>query len=359
MKERVVSKSNNRSMEIGFMRAMAFTQPGGSDVLQMMDLPKPELDDDEVLVQVKACALNHLDLWVRQGLPTKISMPHIGGCETAGIVAEVGRRVQNFKVGQRVLISPGQGCLSCEWCSQGLDSCCDQYHIQGYQTQGGFAEYAKARAADLLPISEAWSFAEWAAVPLTYVTAWNMLHNKAGIKPNDEVVIFGASSGVGTAAIQIARLAGAHIFAVAGSEEKLQKAEELGAHVLLNYQTHDIGKEVKARTGGRGADIVFEHVGSAVWQQALRCLGRNGRLVTCGATTGSKVEVDLRFFFTQQHAILGVYMGSRHELLQCLKLVERRIFRPVVDSIFPLEKLREAQERMEKREMFGKIVITP
>lgn len=341
------------------MRAMAFSQPGGADVLQLMDLPRPTLEEDEVLVQVKACALNHLDLWVRQGLPTKIPMPHIGGCEIAGLVAEVGRRVQEFKVGQRVLISPGQSCQHCNWCSQGLDSCCDQFHIIGYQTQGGFAEYAKSRACDLLPISEAWSFAEWAAVPLTFVTAWNMLHHRAGIQPNDNVVIFGASSGVGTAGIQIARAAGARVFAVAGTDEKLRRAEQLGADVLLNYNTQDVSKEVRGLTGGRGADIVFEHIGSAVWQQALRCLGKNGRLVTCGATTGSKVEVDLRFFFTQQHAILGTYMGNRHELLQCLKLIERRVFQPVVDSVFPLDKLRQAQERMEKREMFGKIAVTP
>jgi len=338
---------------------MAFAQPGGVEVLQLMDLPKPTLDDDEVLVAVKACALNHLDLFVRQGLPTKIPMPHIGGCEVAGVIAEVGKHVRDWKVGQRVLISPGQCALESDWYNRGFDSCADDFHIHGYQTQGGFAEFTKCRAADLVPISEAWSFAEWAAVPLTFVTAWNMLHTKARIQPNDQVVIFGASSGVGVAGIQIARQAGAHVFAVASSEEKLRKAEELGAHVLLNYRTQDIAKEVKAHSGGQGADIVFEHVGAAVWQQAMRCLGKNGRLVTCGATTGPKVEIDLRFFFTQQHAILGAYMGSRHELLQCVRLIERRVFRPVVDSVFPLEQLPAAQERMEKREMFGKIVITP
>ncbi|HYT92686.1 MAG TPA: zinc-binding dehydrogenase [Gemmataceae bacterium] len=341
------------------MRAMAFSQHGDVDVLQLMDLPTPELQDDEVLVQVKACALNHLDVWVRKGLPTKIPMPHIGGCETAGVVAQLGKRVHNFTAGQRVLISPGQCSLESDWYNQGLDSCADDYHIQGYQTQGGFAEYTKARAVDLLPISETWSFVEWAAVPLTFVTAWNMLHTRARIQPNDEVVVFGASSGVGTAAIQIAKAAGAHVFAVAGSEDKLRRAEELGADVLLNYNTQEIAKEVRARTGKRGADIVFEHVGAAVWEQALKCLGKNGRLVTCGATTGSKVEVDLRFFFTQQHAILGAYMGSRHDLLQAMKLIERRVLRPVVDSVFPLEKLAEAQQRMERRELFGKIVVTP
>jgi NADPH:quinone reductase-like Zn-dependent oxidoreductase len=341
------------------MRAMAFAQHGGVDVLQLMDLPRPTPEDDEVVVQVKACGLNHLDLWVRSGLPTPIPMPHIGGCEVAGVVFEVGRKVHDLKPGQRVLISPGQADPSSEWCNRTLDSCAPDYHIHGYQTQGGFAEYSKAKAWDVIPISESWSFVEWAAVPLTFVTAWNMLHHKGQVRANDEVVVFGASSGVGTAAIQIAKAAQAHVFAVAGSEEKLKKAEELGADVLLNYQTQDIGKEVRKATGGRGADIVIEHVGAAVWAQALKCLGRNGRLVTCGATTGSKVEIDLRFFFTQQHQILGAYMGARHELLQCLRLLDRRVFRPVVDSVFPLEQLREAQLRMERREMFGKIVVTP
>jgi NADPH:quinone reductase-like Zn-dependent oxidoreductase len=338
---------------------MAFAQHGDVDVLQLMELPTPQPDDDEVLVQVKACALNHLDLWVRKGIGTRIPMPHIGGCETTGVLAALGKKVQGFTAGQRVLISPGQCSLTSDWYNQGLDSCSEDFHIQGYQTQGGFAEYTTARAVDLLPISEAWSFVEWAAVPLTFVTAWNMLHTRARVKPNDEVVVFGASSGVGTAAIQIARAAGARVLAVAGNEEKLKKAEELGADELINYNTQEVAKEVRKRTGGRGADIVVEHVGAAVWEHAMRSLGKNGRLVTCGATTGSKVEIDLRFFFTQQHAILGAYMGSRHELIQALKLVERRVLRPVVDSVFPLERLREAQQRMEKREMFGKIVVTP
>jgi NADPH:quinone reductase-like Zn-dependent oxidoreductase len=341
------------------MRAMAFAEPGSVDVLKLMDLPTPTIEDDEVLVQVKACGLNHLDLWVRRGLPVKIPMPHIGGCEVAGVVAEVGSRVKGFQIGQRVLISPGQADRNSDCVNLNLDNLDDSFHIHGYQTQGGFAEYTKAKACDVLPISETWSFAEWASTPLTFVTAWNMLHHRAGIQANDRVVVFGASSGVGTAGIQIARAANAHVYAVAGSEEKLRKAAELGAHELINYNTQDVAKEVRTRTGGQGADIVFEHVGAAIWQQALRCLGRNGRLVTCGATTGSKVEIDLRFFFTVQHAILGAYMGSRHELMQCLKLLERRVFRPVVDSVFPLEKLKEAQERMEKREMFGKIVVTP
>src|SRR6516164_5254410 len=234
------------------MRAMAFAQPGGPEVLQLMDLPKPTPDDDEVVIQVKACALNHLDLWVRSGLPTKIPMPHIGGCEAAGIVTEVGRKVTSLAPGQRVLIAPGLADIDSEWTTMDLDSCAAGYRIFGYQTQGGFAEYAKARAYDCIPISEAWSFVEWSAIPLTFVTAWNMLHHRAEVKPNDRVVVFGASSGVGTAAIQIAKLAGAIVIAVAGSDEKLRKAGELGVDHFINYNSQDVAKEVKSKTGGRG-----------------------------------------------------------------------------------------------------------
>jgi NADPH:quinone reductase-like Zn-dependent oxidoreductase len=341
------------------MRAVVFEQPGDLDVLKLVDLPVPDIGPDEVLVEVKACALNHLDLWVRSGLPTKITMPHVGGCETAGVVAKAGAAVGGLAVGQRVLISPGQSCNQCEYCHDNLDSLCPQFRIQGYQTQGGFAEFTKARACDVIPVSDAWSFAEWAAVPLTFVTAWNMLHHKAQVRPGDDVLIMGASSGVGVAGIQIAKNAGARVFAVAGTDAKLQKAEGLGADFLINYTTSDVAKEVRRLTDGRGVDVVFEHVGAALWLTAMKCLARNGRLVTCGATTGPKVEIDLRFFFSQQVAVLGAYMGSRAELLRCLRLVERRVFRPVVDTTFPLEETRAAQERMARREMFGKIVVTP
>jgi NADPH:quinone reductase-like Zn-dependent oxidoreductase len=341
------------------MRAMAFARHGELDVLELMDLPRPEIGPGEVLVQVKACALNHLDVWVRRGIGTKIPMPHIGGCETAGVIAETGPGVKGLQVGQRVLISPGQSCGRCSWCNESLDSLCPEFIIAGHQSQGGFAEYAKARACDVLPISQAWSFAEWAAVPLTFVTAWNMLHHRAGLRAGDTVLIMGAGSGVGTAGIQVARQAGARVLAVASSEEKLKKAAELGAEVVINYQTTDIAKAVREATCGQGADIVFEHVGAAQWGAAMKCLRKNGRLVTCGATTGPKVEIDLRFFFTQQLVVSGAYMGSRSELLRCLELVERREFRPVVDSVFPLEQLRAAQERMEQRAVCGKIVVEP
>jgi len=341
------------------MRAVAFAKHGGLDVLQLMDLPIPTIDNDEVLVQVKACALNHLDVWVREGIPGVAPMPHIGGCETTGIVAKVGSKVTGLTEGARVMIAPGLLGEATEWGHRGLDNLEPTYRVHGYQAQGGLAEFAKAKARDVIPISDAWSFAEWAAAPLTFMTAWNMLHERARIEPGDDILVMGASSGVGVAGIQIAKLSGARVFAVAGTPEKLKKAEELGADFLLNYNTQDIAKEVRKLTNGRGVDVVFEHVGPALFPAALKSLARNGRIVTCGATTGPKVEIDLRFFFTQQIVITGAYMGSRFHLLECLKLIERRELRPVVDSTFPLEQTRAAQERLQKREMFGKIVVVP
>lgn len=342
------------------MKAAAFAKSGGLDVLELMDLPTPVPQADEVLVQVKACALNHLDLWVRQGIPGVQPMPHIGGCEVAGVVAALGPAAAGVEVGQRVLIAPGLSPRhASEWTAQGLDHVDPDYRILGYQTQGGLAEYTVARACDLLPISETWSMAEWSAVPLTFMTAWNMLHERAGLRPNDQVLVMGTSSGVGVAAIQIAKAAGARVLAVAGSPEKLAKAKALGADELIDYSQQDIAKEAQRLTGGRGVDIVFEHVGAAQFAAAMKSLARNGRLVTCGATTGPKVEIDLRFFFTRQVVITGAYMGSRFDLLQCLRLVERKELRPVVDRIFPLAEARAAQEYMEKRQQFGKIVVTP
>ncbi len=341
------------------MLAMAFAKTGDVDVIEPMDLPEPELADDEVLVQVKACALNHLDLWLRKGLSPKIPMPHIGGSDVTGEVAKLGRSVRGFNAGQRVMISPSLSCRNCEWCSRGEDSLCNEFKVFGFQTQGGLAEFTKARASDLIPISDAWSFAEWAAVPLVFLTAWHMLFRRVGLKPGDDVLVQAAGSGVGSAAIQIAKLAGARVIATAGSDAKLKLGQELGADYTINYNKTNFADEVMKITGKRGVDIVFEHVGESVWTDSLRCLARNGRLVTCGASSGPQVNIDLRFFFSRQLTVTGSYMGSRDELLQVVKLVERRALRPVVDRVMPLRETREAQRRMEEREQFGKIVLEP
>ncbi|MBL8823631.1 MAG: zinc-binding dehydrogenase [Planctomycetia bacterium] len=343
------------------MRAVAFETHGGLEVLKLMDLPTPKPHGDEVLVQVKACALNHLDIWVRRGLGVTIPMPHIGGCEVTGIVAELGPLAKDsgLTVGQKVMIAPGLLPVKPSvWTARGDDNIDPTYVKHGMQTQGGFAEYSVARACDVLPISDTWSFAEWASVPLTMLTAWNMLHTLAKLQPGETVLIMGAASGVGVAGVQIAKLAQARIIAVAGSADKLAKTKELGADHLINYKEQDVAKEVKKITGGQGVDVVFEHVGAALWQHAMRSMAIGGRLVTCGATTGPKVEIDLRFFFSRQYQLLGCHMGSRADLLRCLDLVERKLLVPVVDKTYPLEETRAAQERLETMSVVGKVVVT-
>lgn len=343
------------------MRAVAFETLGGLEVLKMMELPTPKPQGDEVLVQVKACALNHLDLWVRRGLGVTIPMPHIGGCEVTGIIAELGPLAKDsgLTVGQRVMIAPGLlPQKNSAFTAAGMDHIDPNYMKHGFQTQGGLAEYSVARACDIIPISETWSFAEWAAVPLTFLTAWNMLHTLAKLQAAETVLVMGAASGVGVAAVQIAKLAGARIIAVAGSTEKLAKTKSLGADFTINYKDQDVAKEVKKITGGQGVDVVFEHVGAALWQHAMRSMGIGARLVTCGATTGPKVEIDLRFFFSRQYSLMGSHMGSRADLLRVLQLVDRKQLVPVIDCTYPLEETRAAQERLETMNVIGKIVVT-
>lgn len=341
------------------MRAMTFSRHGDTSVIEAQDLSVPEPADGEVLVRVKACSLNHLDLWVRKGLPARIPMPHIGGSDIAGIVEKLGPGAHGVVVGQRVVVSPALSCGQCDWCTRGDDSLCPDFKVVGFQTQGGLAEFTVARARDLIPISDAWSFAEWSAVPLVFLTAWHMLFRQAKLQPGEDVLVQAAGSGVGSAAIQIAKLAGARVIATAGSAAKLNLALELGADFVVNYSTGSFAKEVRTFTGGRGVNVVVEHVGESVWKESLSCLARGGRLVTCGATTGPVVSIDLRFVFSRQLSIVGAYMGGRHELLEVLRLVEQRRLRPVIDRIFPLADAAAAQQRMERREQFGKVVLQP
>lgn len=339
------------------MRTMAFARTGGIDVIEPMDLPVPDVGPDDVLVRVRACGMNHLDLWVRQGLPMQIPMPHIGGCEIVGEVAEVGAGVKHLKLGQHVMIAPNQGCGDCPECLRGNDPACPEFCIPGEHSQGGFCEYAVTRARHIIPLSDSWSLVEWAATPLTFLTAWSMLHRHGRIQPGDDVLVQGAASGVGSAAIQIARLAGARVLTTAGSEPKQKLARDLGADVVIDYTKQSFAEVVKAQTRGRGVDILIEHVGQAVWKDSLKCLAHGGRLVTCGATTGPKVDIDLRFFFIREIEVIGAFMGRRGELDQVLKLLDRKLLRPVVDRTFPLEKLRDAHQYLEDRKQLGKVVI--
>lgn len=340
------------------MKAVIFYTHGGLENLKYTTVPKPEPSDDEVMIETKACALNHLDIWVRQGLPgVKIPLPHILGCESTGLVSKVGRNVKGIRKGEPVLIAPGLSCGRCEYCFSGKDSLCNEFKIMGYQIDGGYAEYVKAPARNIIPISDKLSFEEWAAIPLVFLTAWHMLLTKGELKPGMSILVHSAGSGIGSAAIQIAKLCGARVFTTVGSDEKVKKAKALGADEVINYTKKDFLKWAKSLTDEKGVDLVFEHIGPATWEKSLASLKKGGRLVTCGATSGPVASLDLRFLFVKELSICGCYMGGRKELLDVLRLVEQGRLKPVIDSVFPLKAAATAQKRMLDRKNFGKIIL--
>ncbi len=341
------------------MKAVFISKHGGLETLRYGERPTPEPGKGEVLVRVRACALNHLDLWVRMGLPgVKIPLPHILGCDIAGTVEALGRGVRGIARGERVVVAPGLRCGRCKFCQSGWDSLCDQYTIMGYRVDGGYAEFAVCPKENIIPVSGKYSFEEWASVPLVFLTAYHMLLTRAGLKKGETVLIHAAGSGIGSAAIQVARLLGARVITTAGSDAKLKRAKRLGAHETINYRKKNFVDRVKKLTKGRGVDVVFEHVGPATFTGSVASLAKGGRLVTCGATSGPKIEIDLRFLFVRHLSLLGSYMGGHKELLEVIRQVEKGRLKPVVDSVFPLREARAAQARMENRQHFGKILLS-
>jgi NADPH:quinone reductase-like Zn-dependent oxidoreductase len=340
------------------MKAIRFHAHGGPEVLQYEDAAEPSLRGNEVLVRVRACALNHLDLWVRGGLPNvPIPLPHIPGSDVAGEVANIGVDVTTLLVGQKVLLAPGVTCGKCAACLAGLDNRCRQFTNLGYMIDGGCAEFVKCPEVNCLPYPENLSFEQAAAVPLVFQTAWHMLVGRAELQPGEDVLVLGAGSGVGSAAIQIAKFFGARVIATAGRDEKLAKARELGADFLINHKTQKIRDEVRRITNKRGVDVVFEHVGTATWDESVASLALAGRLVTCGNTTGYDAKIDLRFLFSRQLSLLGSYMGTKSELHMVMKLVAAGRLKPIVDRVFPLAEARAAHEYLESGGQFGKVVL--
>jgi NADPH:quinone reductase-like Zn-dependent oxidoreductase len=340
------------------MKAIVFHQHGGPDVLKFTNVPEPSIRPSEVLVRVHACALNHLDLWVRGGLPNvPIPLPHIPGSDVAGEIANAGSEVTTVRVGQKVVLAPGVTCGKCPACVAGLDNRCPQFTNLGYMIDGGCAEFVRVPEVNCLPYPENLSFDEAAAVPLVFQTAWHMLVGRAELQPGEDVLILGAGSGVGSAAIQIAKFFGARVIATAGSDEKLEKARQLGADHLINHKSQKIRAEVRRITNKRGVDVVFEHVGTATWEDSLGSLAPSGRLVTCGATTGFDAKIDLRFLFTRQLSLLGSYMGTKSELHTVLKLVAAGRLKPLVDRVFPLAEAAAAHAYLESGQQFGKVVL--
>ena len=340
------------------MKAIRFHEHGGPEVLRWEEAAEPEVRANEVLVRVKACALNHLDLWVRGGLPgVTFPMPHIPGSDVAGEVAKVGAGVTTVKIGQKVVLAPGVSCGKCAACLSGNDNKCRQFTNLGYMIDGGCAEFVKCPEVNCMAYPENLSWEEAAAVPLVFQTAWHMLVGRAELQPSEDVLILGAGSGVGSAAIQIAKFFGARVITTAGTDEKLAKARELGADVGINYKSQKIREEVRKITGKRGVDVVFEHVGTATWDESVASLALGGRLVTCGNTTGYDAKIDLRFLFSRQLSFLGSYMGKKSELHTVMKLVAAGRLNPVIDRVFPLEEAVAAHKYFESGSQFGKVVL--
>ncbi|HZI62229.1 MAG TPA: zinc-binding dehydrogenase [Pyrinomonadaceae bacterium] len=342
------------------MKAVIFRQHGGPDVLEYTDVPEPQIRANEVLVEVKACALNHLDIWVRGGLPgIEIPLPHILGDDVAGVVKQVGELVTWVKAGDEVMVQPGVSCGHCEACLSGNDNFCHEYDIIGYRRDGGYAELVAVPGVNIVPKPAQLSWEEAAALPLVTVTAWHMLVTRANVQPGETVLVHAAGSGVGSIAIQIAKLRGARVITTASSDEKLAHARELGADETINYTSSEWPKEVRRLTNRQGVDVVVEHTGAATWPGSIASLKTGGRLVTCGATSGYDGHTDLRQVFYRHLNILGSFMGSKAELLEALKFVEQGKIRGVVDRVLPLGEARQAHELIENRAQFGKVVLSP
>lgn len=342
------------------MRAVVLRSHGDVEVLREANLPEPLMGPEEVRIRVKAVALNHLDLWIRRGLPhLRHDYPHILGSDMAGEVLDWGPAVTGLVRGQKVLIHPALSCGVCEKCGLGQEFLCPRYRILGEHVRGGYAEQICVPAKNLLPFPEPLSFEEAACLPLVFLTAWQMLVEKAKIRPGLRVVIHGAASGVGSAGIQIAKLFGCTVITTAGSDEKLEKARALGADYAINYKKENFLDAVTRIGGKQSIDVVFEHVGKALWSESLLCLKWGGILVTCGATTGAEVTTDLRQVFFRQLQILGSTMGARGSQFEILRHVQAGRLKPVLDRVFALSEAREAHRHLEAGEMFGKVVLAP
>ncbi|HEY0405818.1 MAG TPA: zinc-binding dehydrogenase [Pyrinomonadaceae bacterium] len=343
------------------MKAVVFKKHGGPDVLEYTEqAPAPQIKANEVLVEVRACALNHLDVWARRGLPgIEIKLPHILGNDIAGVVREAGELVTWARAGDEVMLQPGVSCGHCINCLRGQDNLCPEYDMLGYRRDGGYAELVAAPAVNVIPKPQALSFEEAAALPLVTVTAWHMLVTRAALQPGEDVLIHAAGSGVGSIGIQVAKLRGARVIATAGSDEKLRKALELGADEVVNYTREDWPRQVRQLTNKRGVGVVFEHTGAETWAGSISALAKNGRLVTCGATSGYDARTDIRQIFYRHVSVLGSFMGSKAELLDAMQFVERGAIRAVVDRVLPLSEARRAHELMEDRAQFGKLVLVP
>ncbi|MFN3179457.1 MAG: zinc-binding dehydrogenase [Thermus sp.] len=340
------------------MKAVVMEARGGPEVLKVAEVPTPEPGPKEVRIRVKAAALNHLDIWVRKGVASpKLPLPHILGADASGVVDAVGPGVTGFVPGDEVVVNPGLSCGHCERCLAGEDNLCPRYEILGEHRFGAYAEYLVVPEVNLLKKPQNLSFAEAAAIPLTFLTAWQMVVDKLQVRPGEDVLVMAAGSGVSVAAIQIAKLFGARVIATAGSEEKLRKAKELGADETVNYTHPDWPKEVRRLTGGKGADKVVDHTGALYFEGVIRATANGGRIAIAGASSGYEGTLPFAHVFFRQLSILGSTMGSKSRLFPILRFVEQGKLKPVVGQVLPLEEAAEGHRLLEERRVFGKVVL--
>lgn len=346
------------------MRAVVIRRHGPPESLRVEDdVPVPEIGPNDALIRVGACALNHLDLWARSGPPENIfpwrerKLPHISGVDAAGTVERVGSAVTGLEPGTRAVLYSSLSCGDCEYCRMGEETMCLGYHIFGEQTQGGLAEYAVIPAKNVYPLPDDYPFERAAALPAAYTTAWRALITAGRLRPSEDVLIVGVGGGVGSAALQIASMAGARVFVLAGDDWKIDQARVIGADAGFNYNEGPFSEWVLSVTNGRGVDIVLDPVGAPTWPESIRSLARGGRMVICGATAGSRPDIDIREIYQRHRQIIGAPMGNRRDFEAMLKAALGRRFDPIIDRIYPLDEIAEAHRRLESRQSFGKVVI--
>jgi NADPH:quinone reductase-like Zn-dependent oxidoreductase len=346
-------------MEGGIVKAAYIEQNGDLDTIQAGEVRDPEPARDEVVIEVRAASLNHLDIWVRKGRPgLELCFPHVLGSDATGTVAALGSEVDTIELGQEVIVDPGLSCGVCEYCLRGEQSECLHYGIVGMSRPGTFAERVTVPATNVYEVPEHLSSAEAAALPLAYLTAWRMLMTRGGLRPGNTVLIHGIGGGVALAGLQLARHAGAEAIVTSSSDEKLARASKLGASATINYANNsDVAAAVKDLTGGRGVDLVLDSVGAATWPINFGAIRRGGRIVHCGVTSGASAQVDISALYWNHVTIMGSTMGSREDFRQMVRAVSSAKLKPVVDSVVALNDARDAMGRMERGEQFGKIVL--
>lgn len=341
------------------MKAVVFHEFGGSDKLKLEDVKIPEIGPNEILVKVKACGVNRLDLLLRNGDIPDAPLPHICGSEVAGVVEKVGPKVSSPKAGNKVVIAPWIFCGKCEQCKKGQETTCPNGDILGMYSNGGYAEFVKVPAVNAVKIPPKLDFKNAAAVTLSMLTAWRMLNTRAKLNKNETVLVHAGGSGVGSSAIQIAKYLGAKVIATASTDEKRKNASKLGADIVIDSKADSLSARLMKETNGKGVDVVFEHVGKDTWQESMKSLKKGGRIVTCGGTTGYEVNLDTGDVIYNEFTIFGSRGGTRAELKKVLVLVATNKIKPIIDKEFPLKKAAEAHERMESRKQFGKMILLP